>query len=271
MPKSKRAKVVQLGGAKSPKSREWKEGLVARCRQHVDNFRYAYVFKNQNLKSAQFLQIRESLKPESRIQMGPVKVMKVALGRTPEEEYQEGLHKLAERMKGPVGLLFTDFDKEQIEEVVQKYQFENFPKVGSCAKWNFTIPQGPVYGADGELLPHTQESYLRQNGVPTKLNKGVVECLTDYTVCQEGKTLDHKQVAILRIFDQKMYNSSLLIIAQWDKETGEYTSIIEDEDLPEDDMNQSQIGDDEFEIDAMEAMEEGMKMPESMMLPAGVH
>eukprot|EP01023_Acetabularia_acetabulum_P014307 TRINITY_DN1700_c0_g1_i2.p3 TRINITY_DN1700_c0_g1~~TRINITY_DN1700_c0_g1_i2.p3 ORF type:complete len:122 (-),score=15.70 TRINITY_DN1700_c0_g1_i2:27-392(-) len=90
--------------------------------------------------------------------------------------------------------------------------------------------------------------FLRKYGVPTKLNKGVVECLADHVVCTEGQKLDHKQVAVLGIFQQKMAISKLVLMARWDKQTCEYTSLVADEDLEDDDMNQSQFGD-EFQID----------------------
>eukprot|EP01023_Acetabularia_acetabulum_P014306 TRINITY_DN1700_c0_g1_i1.p2 TRINITY_DN1700_c0_g1~~TRINITY_DN1700_c0_g1_i1.p2 ORF type:complete len:282 (-),score=36.08 TRINITY_DN1700_c0_g1_i1:337-1182(-) len=268
MPKSKRAKVVHIGGAKSVKSREWKEGIVSRCQQYIDQFEHVYVFKNQKLRSSQARIIRDSLKPDTRIQMGPVKVMRVALGRSQEEEYQDGLHNLAERMRGTVGLLYSNLEHHELSQKIDKLQFENIARVGNKASWDFKIPKGPVYGIDGELLSHTQEPFLRKYGVPTKLNKGVVECLADHVVCTEGQKLDHKQVAVLGIFQQKMAISKLVLMARWDKQTCEYTSLVADEDLEDDDMNQSQFGD-EFQIDEMEAMEEGMKgLPEGMMLPA---
>ena len=35
---------------------------------------------------------------------------------------------------------------------------------------------------------------LRKHGVPSKLNKGVVEVVSDYTVCKEGQKLNPNQV-----------------------------------------------------------------------------
>ncbi len=42
--------------------------------------------------------------------------MKVALGCTTEEEYADGLAKVADELSGSVGLLFTSKDRKEVEE-----------------------------------------------------------------------------------------------------------------------------------------------------------
>ena len=42
--------------------------------------------------------------------------MAIALGRTPEEEYRENLHKLSSQLRGQTGLLFTNKTKEEVKE-----------------------------------------------------------------------------------------------------------------------------------------------------------
>ena len=40
------------------------------------------------------------------------------------------------------------------------------------------------------------EPGLRKQGVPSKLNKGVVEVVSDYTVCRKGDRLTPQQVQL---------------------------------------------------------------------------
>ena len=46
-------------------------------------------------------------------------------------------------------------------------------------------------------IPHTMEPGLRKQGVPSKLNKGVVEVVSDYTVCRKGDRLTPQQVQLI--------------------------------------------------------------------------
>jgi hypothetical protein len=46
--------------------------------------------------------------------MGSNKVLQVALGKTPSDEFRAGLHELSERLKGNVGLLFTRLQREEV-------------------------------------------------------------------------------------------------------------------------------------------------------------
>jgi len=52
------------------------------------------------------------------------------------------------------------------------------------------IPESRATGP----LPHTLEPTLRKHGVPSKLNKGIVEVLSDYKVCIAGERLSAHQV-----------------------------------------------------------------------------
>lgn len=47
------------------------------------------------------------------------------------------------------------------------------------------LPEGPLQGPHGVPFPHTMEHTLRAHGLPTKLNKGVIELTAAHTVRQQ--------------------------------------------------------------------------------------
>jgi mRNA turnover protein 4 len=49
-----------------------------------------------------------------RFLFGKNKVLSLALGKSPESEYKENLHKIVPYLAGNVGLLFTNKSKEEV-------------------------------------------------------------------------------------------------------------------------------------------------------------
>ncbi|GLI63082.1 hypothetical protein VaNZ11_005984 [Volvox africanus] len=213
MPKSKRNKVVSLTKVKK-KDRVWKEGLLEKIRQCLDTYPNVYVFKHYNMRTERFKQLRDDLKDSSRFILGSTSLMQVALGRSEADEYKAGLSRLSDLIKGTVGLFFTKLSLEEAKEAFENYVYEDYARVGARAVHDFRLTAGPLSGPMGPL-PHTLEPQLRKFGLPTKLNKGVVELLADHAVCRTGQKLDANQTGILRIFDIKMAECRLKLLAVW--------------------------------------------------------
>jgi len=69
----------------------------------------------------------------------------------------------------------------QVERVFEEFGVEDFARAGSKAAHAFSLQAGPLSGSHGPL-PHTLEPHLRKCNLPTRLNKGVVELLSDHVV-----------------------------------------------------------------------------------------
>ncbi|WIA38467.1 hypothetical protein OEZ86_001790 [Tetradesmus obliquus] len=233
MPKSKRNKVVSLTKAKK-KDRTWKEGLITQVRNAAEEFPSVCLFRYHNMRNELFKDLREQLKDSSRFVMGSNKVLQVALGKTPADELRTGLSQISAKLAGHVGLLFTRMAKDEVVAALEEVHEEDFARAGSAAGQEFKLAAGPLSNATGPL-PHTLEPTLRKHGLPTKLNKGVVELLADHVVCRAGQTLDPNQAALLRVFGVKMATFRLTPLAWWSSDGDVFEELNEYDGNPDED------------------------------------
>lgn len=69
---------------------------------------------------------------------------------------------------------------------------QEFARSGFVSTMNVVLPEGPM-----PEFPHSIEPHLRQLGMPTALQKGVVTLVKEFEVCKEGQTLTPEQARIL--------------------------------------------------------------------------
>lgn len=150
-------------------------------------------------------------------------------------------------MKGQCGLLFTDCTKQEVTDWFDDYAVEDFARSGFKANQAVTLEEGPL-----KQFSHAIEPYLRQLGMPTKLDRGefinfiivtvlshtcilgVVTLIKDYEVCKEGSILTPEQAKILELLEHKLATFKLILKAKWTKGEGfETISSGADEDNEE--------------------------------------
>lgn len=91
MPKSKRNKLVSLTKTKK-KGRNAKEDLIETIKESLEEYKYQYVFSFENMRAGPFKGMSLALKADTKVFMGKNKVMRIALGRNPEEEPMDNTH-----------------------------------------------------------------------------------------------------------------------------------------------------------------------------------
>ncbi|CAH2318377.1 mRNA turnover 4 homolog [Pelobates cultripes] len=161
----------------------------------------------------------------SRLFFGKNKVMMVALGKGPCDEYKDNLHKLSKCLKGEVGVLFTNRTAQEVKEWFDQFKETDFSRAGNKATHDVVLDVGPL-----EQFPHSMEPQLRQLGLPTALKKGVITLLSDYEVCKEGDVLTPEQARILKLFGYQMAEFKVTLKAKWIAETGEFQRFVEERD-----------------------------------------
>ncbi|KAL7145918.1 hypothetical protein ABFS83_06G006500 [Erythranthe nasuta] len=248
MPKSKRNRPVTLSKTKK-KGREHKETVVNSIRDVAEKFDSVYVFTFENMRNLKFKEFRDRLKSSSRFFLGSNKVMQVALGKTAADEIKSGLHKISKVLHGDSGLCFTSLPKEEVIRLFGEYEDYDFARTGSTAAKTVELKEGPldqlwrrkkklrvkthIYkNFRGSKIRRWMEPFLRKQGMPVRLNKGVVELVSDYTVCEEGKHLSPESARILRLLGIKMATFKLHLICRWAPEDFEvYREGLEDSDI----------------------------------------
>ncbi|KAI9178308.1 hypothetical protein LWI28_024955 [Acer negundo] len=226
MPKSKRDRPITLSKTKK-KGKEHKESIVNSIRDAAEKYSSIYVFSFENMRNLKFKEFREQLKTTSRFFLGSNKVMQVALGRSASDEIRVGLHKVSKLLRGDSGLFLTNMPREEVESLFNKYEDYDFARTGSTASEKVELLEGPL-----EQFTHEMEPFLRKQGMPVRLNKGVVELISDFVVCEEGKPLSPESARILRLLGMKMATFKLHLICRWSPEDFElYKDGLDESDV----------------------------------------
>jgi len=177
--------------------------------------------------------------------------MQVALGRDSQTEKKPNLHLLSQRVTGQCGLLFTNEDPEQLQSFFSTFSSPDYPRAGFKATKTVQLNEGPL---DKELYPASIETRLRQLGLPTRLQQGVIHLQGKYTICKEGELLSPEQAKLLKIFGEQMCLFTLKLLGLWHKD--EYKQLVEDDHLIEKVTSVSSMDEDLHNTGNFDAMED---------------
>jgi len=213
MPKSKRNRVISLTATKK-KQKELKSKLIEEVKKCTDDYERLFVFSYENMRNKNLQEVKNEWK-SSRFFFGKNKVIGVGLGRGPEEEIRDDIHKISERMSGQRGLLFTNNTKEEVVKYFKLYAEPGFARTGATATETVKLDKGPLTQFSFSIEPR-----LRELGLTTSLNKGVVTLDKDEIVCEEGDVLTSDQAHILKLLGIEMAEFRFTIEAMWDRELG---------------------------------------------------
>ncbi|KAK3135942.1 hypothetical protein QOZ80_5BG0425620 [Eleusine coracana subsp. coracana] len=210
MPKSKRNRPVTLSKTKKKPGLERKGKVVAEIKDAIEHYASVWVFTFDNMRNQKLKDLREQLKSTSRIFLAGKKVMQIALGRSAADEAKTGLHKISKFLQGDTGLLFTNLPRDDVERLFHDFEEHDFARTGSTATETVELKEGPL-----EQFTHEMEPFLRKQGLPVRLNKGVVELIADHVVCEEGKPISPEAAQTLRLLGIQMATSRLYLVCRW--------------------------------------------------------
>ena len=223
------------------KTREHKTNYVDAVRSAVDASDRVYLFSYENMRSNHFKDVRLHFRGGGgraeggamedgddevdgggggggRLFLGKNKLLQVALGRTPEDEYSDNLHRLSGRLSGSVGILCTGQDAAFVEGYFAKLRVEDYARAGTVSPETVTLTRSQV-----ETHPVSMVEQFRKLGLPVEVKNGRVSFVggrEDHEVCKEGRELTVEQCKILVHMGVKLAVFRIGLVCRWEKEEG---------------------------------------------------
>jgi len=219
------------------KTREHKTSYVETVRDAIDAGDRVYLFSYENMRSNHFKDVRLHFRGgknsgkadedgmgdddnagDGRIFLGKNKLLQIALGRTPEDEHADNLHRLSKFLTGSVGILCTNQKADDVEEYFAKLAVEDFARAGATSPKTVVLRKEQV-----ETHPVSMVEQFRKLGMPVEIKNGRVALVggrTEWEVCQEGKELSVEQCKILVHMGVKLATFRIGLVCRWEKEEG---------------------------------------------------
>lgn len=241
MPKSKRDKKISLTKT-SKKGLALKQQIVEDVRNCVEKYARIFLISVHNMRNNKLKDLRAEWK-DSRFFFGKNKVIALALGKSSKDEITEGIHELSTSLKGQCGLLFTNRKKHEVLKWMEEYEEADYARSGFVVQETIILPEGPMPD-----FPHSIEPHLRQLGMPTALQKGVVTLIKEYTVCKSGQTLTPEQARILKLLDKTLATFKMIPLGVFSKKHG-YKKLVSEDDVKENIEGQMMIEEEEEKED----------------------
>ncbi|XP_014607341.1 PREDICTED: mRNA turnover protein 4 homolog [Polistes canadensis] len=221
MPKSKRDKTISLTKT-SKKGKLLKEHLVEDVRNWCTKYKHIVLLSVQNMRNNKLKNLRNEWN-DSRFFFGKNKVMAIALGKTQEKEILKGVHVLSNALVGQRGLLFTNRKTKEALKTIREYEEIDYARSGFIPNESIVLPEGPL-----TEFPHSIEPHLRQLGMPTALEKGVVTLIKKFKVCKKGEPLTPEQARILKLLGKPLATFKLIPLGIYSTKKGFRTLLSDD-------------------------------------------
>jgi large subunit ribosomal protein L10 len=169
-----------------PKNRE----LLEQAKQLGRQYEIVGVVEVNSLPALQFQRIRASLKGKSEVLIMKRNILDFFL-----EEFENsypGITKMAEKVHGTMGLIFTNENPFAMYKLAQKSKSPAPAKAGAVAPKDVVVPAGPTGFSPGPIIGE-----LGAFKIKAGINQGKVEIKEDAVVAKEGEVISEKLAGIL--------------------------------------------------------------------------
>jgi len=180
-----------------------------RLNHYLDNYRQSFTICVDNVGSKSLAIQRQRLRPRDiHVLMGKNTIIRKVLNVRAERLEAEGkaeaaaeVLRMLEMIQGNIGLVFLprDQDINTIRNEITSEQVQTAAKAGIVAPSDVTVPAGPT-GQDP-----SQTSFFQALDIPTKINRGQVEIVSDVKLINEGEKVNRSAAELLVMLNIKPF------------------------------------------------------------------
>lgn len=199
------------GTARIPKkSKEDKLRQAKEIRDSLPTFQRVYVLQFSNTGAEHLADIRRNFR-NSTLFLGKKSTINYAFGMTRETEAVPGISNLNSYLGQNTGIFLTNEAHETVTSFFQGLTCSDYANTGDIATETFVVPEGPL-----PQFQFSMDSFLRELGLPVKLDNMTIFCVRDYTVCTAGEPLTKNAASLLKQFQHPTGEFSVRPICMWE-------------------------------------------------------
>jgi len=187
----------------------WKANYFLRLIQLLEEFPKCFIVGVDNVGSSQMQQIRHSLRQDAQLLMGKNTMIRKAIRG--HLESNPALEKLLPHIKGNVGFVFTNDDLSAVKKILEEQRVAAPAKIGSVSPNDVFIP-AMLTG-----LEPSQTSFFQALNIPTKINKGQIEIVSDVHLLKPNQKVGASEANLLGKLDIKPFSYGLVVKTVYDK------------------------------------------------------
>lgn len=175
---------------------------IERLMKYFTDFKKVILVSCDNVGSNQMQQIRLAIRGKGELLMG--KNTLIRKGIKQNAETRPDIQEFGEKIRGNVGLVFTNEDLVEVRDTLEKFKVPAIAKAGAISPVDVTIPKGNTG------LEPTQTSFLQALNIATKIVRGQIEILNDYKCLSKGDKVSASQAALMLKMNIKPFEYGLV-------------------------------------------------------------
>jgi len=176
--------------------------------KYLDQYGKIVLCGADNVGSTQLQKIRKALRGKAEILMGKNTMIRKAIRGHLQNNAR--LESVLPFIKGNVGLIFTNDELSNLKKVLEDQKVSAPAKAGAICNTNVMVPPGPTG------LEPTQTSFFQALNIPTKINKGQIEIVSEVHLLKPGQKVGASEANLLAKLDIKPFKYGLLVQTIYD-------------------------------------------------------